>query len=94
LVNVRFVPTGDSCTAACARLFDHLVGTGEQRWWNNEAEGLRRLEVDDQFEFGWQYDWQVYGLDPGDNAARIGSGLTIGAKDARTVADKSPWPKN
>ena len=31
-------------------LFDHLVGTGEQRWRHGYAEGLGCLEVDDQLE--------------------------------------------
>src|SRR5260370_29195024 len=26
--------------------FDHLIGAGEQRGWNGEAERLRRLEID------------------------------------------------
>ena len=33
-----------------ASLFDHLVGAGEQRWWNLEAERLRGLEIDEQLE--------------------------------------------
>jgi hypothetical protein len=30
--------------------FDHLVGLGEQRWWQVETECLRALQIDDQFE--------------------------------------------
>src|SRR5258708_39505156 len=26
--------------------FDHLIGAGEQRGWNGEAERLRRLKID------------------------------------------------
>ena len=38
-------------------LFDHLVGTGEQRRWHNEAEGLCSLEVDHEFKLGWVLYW-------------------------------------
>ena len=31
---VRFVPKADSCTAAKTRLFDHLIGAGEQGRWH------------------------------------------------------------
>ena len=70
-------------------LLDHLVGTGKQRRWNDEAESFRRIEVDDQFELGGQQDRQVYRLDPGDNATRIGTRLTVGTKDTRTIANKT-----
>jgi hypothetical protein len=32
--------------------FDHLVGAGEKRRRDREPEGLRSLEVDDEFEPG------------------------------------------
>src|SRR5262245_24338302 len=35
-----------------SRLFDHLVGAGEQRGRHVEAEGLGRDQVDDQIELG------------------------------------------
>ncbi len=34
----------------CARLFDHLVGAGEQRRRHLDAEGLRRRDIDHQLE--------------------------------------------
>jgi hypothetical protein len=57
----------DATTAACpfraknrhGPLFDHLVGAGEERRWNGEAEGLGGLEVDRQLEFGWLLHWQI-----------------------------------
>src|SRR5260370_22591624 len=38
--NRRGVPTADSCIAAKTSLFDHLVGTGEQRGRHFEAKRL------------------------------------------------------
>jgi hypothetical protein len=43
--DVGLVPTTDSCTAADASLFDHLVGAGEQRMWHSEPERLGGLEI-------------------------------------------------
>ena len=41
----------DSCIAAKAVLFDHLVGTGEQGGRNSETEHLGRFQVDHELEF-------------------------------------------
>src|SRR5215813_13604000 len=47
-----FVPiTGVSmCSTAGLAIhsLDHLVGSGEQRWWNGDAKCLRSLEIDGQ----------------------------------------------
>jgi len=60
-------------------LFDHLVGDCEHAWWNRQAEGLGRLEVDDQLKFGRLYDRQVGWLLALENPAAIGADLVIDA---------------
>src|SRR5262245_52026575 len=42
--------------------FDHLVGAGEQRRRNIDAERLGCVEIDQQLEPGWLFDRQVCGL--------------------------------
>ena len=51
----------DRTSFALAHSFDHLVGTGKKRRGNRRAERLRRLEIDDEFEFGWL----LHGMSPG-----------------------------
>jgi hypothetical protein len=52
LRDVRFVPKADSCSAANLRLFDHLVGAGEQRRWDIDAKRTCSLQIEDEFKFG------------------------------------------
>jgi hypothetical protein len=40
-------------------LFDHLVGAGQQRRWNRNADGSRRLEIDGEIEFDRRLDRQI-----------------------------------
>ena len=50
--NVHFVPEPTYAAQQIARLFDHLVGDGEQPWRKTEAEYSGGVEVDHELEFG------------------------------------------
>ncbi|MEA2959589.1 MAG: hypothetical protein QOJ58_5572 [Alphaproteobacteria bacterium] len=61
---VSFVPTRDSCTAAIASLFDHLVGAREQHRRHVDADRLCRLKIDDELEFCRLLNGQISWLCP------------------------------
>jgi hypothetical protein len=52
--NPRFVPNPE-----VAASFNHLVGCGEQRRRNGETKCLGGLEINDQLEFRWLFDWDL-----------------------------------
>jgi hypothetical protein len=56
-----------SKTSAVARLFDHLVGAGNQRRRHVEAERLRHDQVNDEVELGRLLDRKIGGLRPPQN---------------------------
>jgi len=64
-------------TAATASLFDHLIGAGEQRRWNVDAERPGGLEVDDEIELGGPQDRQVGRFLALENVAGIDASLEI-----------------
>jgi hypothetical protein len=70
---------GRTCTGwiapACGwrTLFDHLVGAGEHRGRQIEAERLGGLEVDHQLVFGWRLYRQVGRLVALENTVDVAS---------------------
>ena len=61
------------CSDAARRVMidDHLVGTGEQRRRNFDAQYARGLRVDDKLELGGLHDGQVGGLGALEDAAGV-----------------------
>src|SRR5262245_13289444 len=70
-------------------LFDHLVGSGEQRRRNGKAKRLRGLEVDGQLVFGRRLDWHVGWLLALEDAIDISRGVSHRLLNVRSVAQQS-----
>src|SRR4029079_8400974 len=74
-VDVSKAPEADTCTAEKkARLFDHLVGAGEQCRRDVKAKALRGLEIDHQLEFGGLFDGKIGRFGPAPNPVYIVGG--------------------
>src|SRR6516225_1325180 len=74
-----------------ARLFDHLIDTGEQLRRHLDAERPGRLQVDDELEFGRLHDREVCGLHALEDSAGIVADL---AKHPRTIGRVAHQPTN
>src|SRR5262249_60647150 len=88
------IPRGSSENATCgrehsqqdARLFDHLIGEGEQRGWHSETEYPGGLRVDDQLELAGLHDGQIRRLRAFEYSPGIYAGLAMGVGQTRAVA--------
>jgi hypothetical protein len=70
-------------------LLDHLVGGDKEVLWDDEAECLGDLEIDDQLELGGLYDGQLGRLLALENPADVDAGLAIAIGNACTVAHQA-----
>jgi hypothetical protein len=70
------------------RLFDHLVGNGEQCRRDGEADRSRAVEVDHQLELGRLHNRQVRRLRALEDTRGIESDLANGVEDVASVADQ------
>src|SRR5215207_4079981 len=76
-------------TRAVARLFDHLVGQGEQLVGNLQAKRLRYAEIDDQLELGRLQHREVGRFLTFEDTAGVHADLAIGVGQLRAVGDES-----
>jgi hypothetical protein len=58
-----------------AHLLDHLIGEGDDSRRDVKADGLRSLQIDDEFQLGGLLDRQVAGLLAPENTAEVDSGV-------------------
>ena len=70
-------------------LFDHLVGRGEQRLRNGQAEGLCGLEIDDQFILGGRLHREIARLLALENAIDIAGRAPELVGKIRSVRDQA-----
>jgi hypothetical protein len=76
------------------RLFDDLVGAGEDRWRHGQPERFGGLEIDDQLEVGRLVDGQIGGLGAVEDLSEVNASLMIGSGEAGPVADQAPAATN
>src|SRR5215813_11801343 len=69
---------------------DHLIRPRQERRWDCQAEGLGRLEIDDQLELGGLLDRQVACLRSFQNLVYVGGGAPMGVGEVRAERDEPP----
>src|SRR5215470_15841405 len=73
-----------------APLLDHLIGPCQQRRRNGQAQSLRGLEVDDEFESSRLLNRKVSGLDAFENFVDVTSSAPPIIYEARPIGHESP----
>src|SRR5262245_24580949 len=68
---------------------DHLVGGGEERWWDGEAEHRARRKIDNRHEPGRLHDRQIRRLRALENAACVDADVAIPIPQTCAVAHQS-----
>src|SRR5438067_2407477 len=71
-----------------SRLFDHLVGAGEDRWWHGKAQRLVSLKIDYQLDSRRLLDWQIGGPAAFDDLSGIYANVAVGGREARSITDQ------
>src|ERR1700730_2696722 len=69
--------------------FDHLVGAGEDRGRDREAELLRGLEIDDQLEPRRLFDRQIGGFLALEDPSNVNAEPVKGGREAGSIADQA-----
>src|SRR6516162_99258 len=71
------------------KLFDHLVSGDQQVGRYGQAERLRGLQVDDQFELGRPNYRQIGRLRAFENATKVDAKLSVHVGNAVAIAQKA-----
>src|SRR5215212_11975586 len=70
-------------------LLDHLVGAGEERWWDGNVEGGSCLEVNHELVPGGLLDRQVGWLGSPQNPVHVGRRPPVEIESIGSIAHQS-----
>src|SRR6516162_2182127 len=70
-------------------LFDDLVGAGEDRWRDCQAERLGGFEIDHQLEGRRLLDRQISGFCAVEDFCGVNAGQAKGGGEARSITDQA-----
>jgi len=83
-MDVRFGPKADN-----TYLFDHLVGSGDERGRHGETKRLRSLEIDDQLQLGREFHRQITRFGSFQDFVHIGGGAMKVLSEIDAIADET-----